>query len=850
MHDGPYYHITDPLTLSSIVYHETLPSGSAAESSTDTSGDSGLDTSGDSNTDTSGRQLFATSLVSCMDNSQIVPLYFDVVFDPNKKSIKYDISITTGVSGYIYAKVNVFAFGIDIIEEDINFCNIGWKQFCPVYPGSMEIESIQYLDSKYVDMIPGIAFTFPDLDATVRIILMDSDGNDVGCLQASFSNGKTVSHVAAKWATAVVAGIGLLVSSVLSLFGNSASASRLSAMSVAMFTYFQSVVIISMLKVQEIPPIAGAWSENLAWSMGLIEVPFMQKIFRWFVQASGGTPDQYLTSSSTSVLTQRSLEVGFESIKTGILGFLFPHLFGTSSSSSSNVNLFGRSDSSANGTLINQDDVQGSHYLKILRGIPRVGYKAGIEPSSIVCTGFTFFFVFLYLLIAVFFIFRLISVNTTKKRWFNRTVDDGYSWKPLLKGTLCRYIYIGFPQLVVLSLFEFTFIDSPAVVVIAALLIILAIGSMSWSCYRVIKWGNLSMKQHNNAAAILYGNSDVLTRYGFLYTMLDASRYWFCAVILLYGFVKYLFVALVQASGKTQAMACFIIDLGYTIFMGITMPYLDKPTNIMSIVTNVVVTVNSFLFTFFSGLYNAPPAVASIMGLVFFILNAAFSLLLLLYILFFAGLVIFSKNPDSKFSPAKDDRASFRKKHESLYNGPDGAQELMDLGQVARGHDTNWASEMYKLKNIVDSSNSGSEIKDESNEMAVDDEDGNTATIGQKIKDTLTRGKSLLSRKGTLKKKNNAGLAVGTAGAGRAVMDSNSNKSIGHDTVGELEPPRRFKRSGSGHVSIPGSQSDLETHHHMISIDGSASVDTSLYANEATQPANIYKNDGPSYNYL
>lgn len=800
------------------------------------------------------RQLFSTSLVTCMENTKIVPHYFKVTFDPDKRSLKYDISITTEVSGYIYAYVDVYAYGIDVIQEELNFCSIGWKQFCPMFTGSMEVESVEYIDKKYVDMIPGIAFTFPDLDAVARIIIVNSKNEPVGCLQSSFSNGRTVSHIGAKWATAVVAGIGLLISSVLSLFGNSASASRMSAMSLTMFTYFQSVIIISMLHVQKIPPIAGAWSENLAWSMGLIETSFMQKIFRWYVQATGGTPTQYLTSTTLSLLAQRSLDFGVDVMNNGLWSAVSTLVTGGSS-------LARRATQPDSSNFINMDDVEGSKFLKILRGMIRVGYKAGIEPTSIVCTGFTFFIIFLYVLVAGFLVFRLacrgrrgrrdgaesIDAPIDQKRpsLFRRSVAPDYAWNTTLKGTLLRYIYIGFPQLVILSLWEFTQVDSPAVVVIAVFFLLLALSTMGYSCYKVIKFGRQSVAEHNNAAAILYGESRILGKYGFLYTMLDAQKYWFAGVMLLYWLVKFIFVSLCQGSGKTQALVIFVLDLAYTIYTGIQKPYLDKPTNVMNICISSVNTVNSLFFTFFSGLFHTPSAVAAIMGLVFFFLNAAFSLLLLIYILFFACVVVFSKNPDAKFSPAKDDRASFRKKHQSLYNGPDGAEELLDLGQVAQGHNANWASEMYKLKNLVDSSNSASEVKDEGSELVADEADKpkrSGSRLGLKIKDTLHRGKSLLSRKGTTRKNKKQE-------ADDLPLTSNSptSKGSGHDTIGDLQPPDRFVKSDSGHVSIPSSSSNYGLHQRLTSVDGS--VDTSLYTNEATQPANLYKTNGSYGHY-
>lgn len=108
--------------------------------------------------------------------------------------------------------------------------------------------------------------------------------------------------------TAVIAGIGLLTSAVLSTFGNSTAASHISANTMSLFLYFQSVAVVAMQHVDSVPPIAAAWSENLAWSMGLIRITFMQKIFRWYVEATGGSASLYLTATTMSVLTQRGLD--------------------------------------------------------------------------------------------------------------------------------------------------------------------------------------------------------------------------------------------------------------------------------------------------------------------------------------------------------------------------------------------------------------------------------------------------------------------------------------------------------------------------------------------------------------
>ena len=158
----------------------------------------------------------ATSLVTCMDNSQITPLYFNVTFNPDDGSLRYALDLTTDISTYVVAHLQVYAYGFLIIERDIDMCSLGWPQFCPVFPGSLQIDSIEYISNDVVSLIPGIAYTVPDIDAVAKVIVKDRDTKQtLTCLQASFSNGKTISQTGAKWATAVIAGLGLLIACLL-----------------------------------------------------------------------------------------------------------------------------------------------------------------------------------------------------------------------------------------------------------------------------------------------------------------------------------------------------------------------------------------------------------------------------------------------------------------------------------------------------------------------------------------------------------------------------------------------------------------------------------------------------------
>jgi Transient receptor potential (TRP) ion channel len=67
------------------------------------------------------------------------------------------------------------------------------------------------------------------------------------------------------------------------------------------------------------------------------------------------------------------------------------------------------------------------------------------------------------------------------------------------------------------------------------------------------------------------------------------------------------------------------------------------------------------------------------MGIVFFVYNAAFALVLLILVLIASIYAIISKNPDMRYQPMRDDRGSFIKSNSALNT------ELDALANTARG---------------------------------------------------------------------------------------------------------------------------------------------------------------------
>lgn len=71
------------------------------------------------------------------------------------------------------------------------------------------------------------------------------------------------------------------------------------------------------------------------------------------------------------------------------------------------------------------------------------------------------------------------------------------------------------------------------------------------------------------------------------------------------------------------------------------------------------------------------------MGVVLVLYNAIFALVLLLMVLVSAFYAIFSKNPDLRYEPVRDDRGSFIRSQTQL----DVHKELDALGATARGEE-------------------------------------------------------------------------------------------------------------------------------------------------------------------
>jgi hypothetical protein len=610
------------------------------------------------------RLIESKSLNACQQNSSFTASLFNVVFTPNNNTITFDVVGVSSIQGNVSFGIEVTAYGYQLLKETLDPCNMNLNGMCPMSTGQIDIQSNIQLDQSTVDRIPGIAYGVPDLDANVKIVINATDNPDVSlaCVEANLSNGQTVDQKGVGWTTAVIAGLALVASAVTSGLGHSNTAAHVAANALSLFGYFQAQAIIGLTSVP-LPPIVQSWTQNFDWSMGIIEVDFMQSIATWYQKSTGGTPATLLNSlTTTSVqVEKRALpSIGKRAASTTIELLTRAHQMMKRSTGSS-VN-----------------EISGTY---IVKGIKRVAFRADIEATNVFLTGLAFFCIFIVFTIIFVALFKAFCELAVKRRWMksDKFEDFRNGWFTVLKGIMFRMVLIGYPQMTILCLWEFTQVDSPAEVVLAIFFFFGMTGTLAWAAMKVVRIAKRSVAMHKNPAYILYSDPSALNKWGFLYVQFRASAYYFILPTLVYIVIKGMFIAFGQNAGTVQAIALILIEAILLIGASVIRPWMDKSTNSFNIAICSVNFVNAIFLLVFTDVFNQPGLVTGVVGVVFFILNAAFSLVLLVLVLIATIYAFIRKNPDTRYQPMNDDRASFIKSQTQL------TTELDALGATARG---------------------------------------------------------------------------------------------------------------------------------------------------------------------
>jgi hypothetical protein len=618
---------------------------------------------------TAERIIESKSLNPCLANSTFAATLFHVAFTPDNRSLAFNVQGVSDIVGKVDAQLELLVYGYSAMRQDLKPCESEELEgLCEMNSGEIRIKSNLDIPQSVMAQIPGIAYTIPDLDATVRIKISNKTTKaPLACVEAELSNGHTVQQKAVAWVTAVIAGMGLVASAITSGLGHSNTAAHVAANAMSLFGYFQAQAFLGMCAVP-LPPVVAAWTQNFQWTMGIIRVGFLQKMATWYQRATGGTPTTYLTQLTTiSIEVQKKMKRSIDSV---------PMTKRALDASMRAIHpLVARSNADSTNAQTNANE------RVVLHGIDRVAFKAHIETTNIFFTGYCFFIIFVILVVLGVIAFKYICEALVKagKMKSDQFTDFRNGWQTVLKGILFRVILICFPQMMVLCFWEITKRDSAGEVVLAIFTLVTMICILAWASSKVVRIAQRSIAMHKNPAYILYSDPVALNKWGFLYVQYKAAMYYFVIPILIYVLIKAMFVGFAQKSGTVQAVALMLIELALLVGVSYLRPYMDKKTNGFNIAIAAINFLSSVFLLIFTEIFKQPPIVTGVVGVVFFIANAAFALVLLLMVLVSSGFALFTKNPDTRYQPMRDDRGSFIKSQTQL------TTELDALGATARG---------------------------------------------------------------------------------------------------------------------------------------------------------------------
>ncbi|KAK1990166.1 TRP-domain-containing protein [Colletotrichum falcatum] len=556
--------------------------------------------------------LQSSSLNSCLKDSDFSASLFNIVVSANNGSVTANVAAVVSVEGKAVFDVALRVYGYEYIRKSIDPCTANLQGLCPMKPGKIDMEfSFELGDA--LDAVPDIAYTIPDLDATIRALVnLTETGETVACVEAEFSNGKTVNLNGVKWATAVIAGLGLGSAGIISAMGHSDAAAHLAANALSLFGYFQAQAFLGLSGV-DMPPIVQGWTQNFQWSMGIVRLGWMQTLCTWYQRATGGEAARLLDEVRSVSVQVSKTKRSLDAVAARTAGPVRRGL----------------------AALARRANIKLENGSFLVFGIQRVAFKSRIETTNLFLTGLIVYCAFVLFTVIGVAAFRYGTEIAAKNNWTKRDrfAEFRRDWKTTLKGILFRLCLIGFPQIAVLCLWEFIQADSPALVVLAVVFFFGTLFTLFWASFKVIRIAKQSILTHQNPAHVLFSNPAIINKWGFLYIQYRASAYYFIIPSIGYQFLKAAVVAFGQGSGIGQAVALMVTEAAALIGVSVLKPYMDKPTNSFNIAIFAINFINSVFLLVFTNVFNAPGIVVGSVGVVLFVVNASFALVLLLMVM-------------------------------------------------------------------------------------------------------------------------------------------------------------------------------------------------------------------------
>lgn len=506
------------------------------------------------------------------------------------------------------------------------------------------------IPDEFAKLVPDIAFQIPDIAALAKLELKSLEtGDNVACIQSQVSNGKTTSVPAVPFVAAGIAGAALLVtgaSAVSAALGGGASAAGGAAAGpggapspsfTEVFSWLQGLAMNGMLSVNY-PPVYRSFTQNFAFSAGLVKWDALQRSIDSFRAATGGD----LEASSVDRLRNTTLvfadgttapgDASLAGVKRAMEGFAL---------------LARRQIETTVGAAATGDSE--SDEMGVIREAV-TGIQAYVQQLSIPASD-TFMTVLLVVAIAIAATAAgILLVKAILELWalFGSFPSALAGFRKHYWGSIARaittLILLLYGIWVLYCVVQFAQGDSWAAKTLAGVTLALFTGVLAFFSWKI--WNTARrLRRAEGDSSGLYEDKKIWVKYSLFYESYKKTYWWVFVPTIVYMFTKGLVLAVTDGSGRVQTASMIAIESLFLILLLWSRPYERKSGNVINIVIQVVRVLSVACILVFVEELGVPQTTQTVAGAVLVAVQSALTGVLAILIVWNAFNACCKENP-------------------------------------------------------------------------------------------------------------------------------------------------------------------------------------------------------------
>ena len=494
----------------------------------------------------------------------------------------------------------------------------------------------QSIPSEYVNKIPSIAYSVPDLDGDAKMTLTSKDsGEEVACIQSGVTNGKSVELPAVSYVAAAIAAAALVASALgaAASGGSHAGQSTSSPGFVEVMWWFQGLAMNGMHSVNY-PGVYRSFSKNFAFSTGLVSWGGLQRSIDSFRKSTGGntTTNSYdfLQNATLVFPDNTTVQTSSDIAKRGL--FLLARQVSTSINGTGNATA--THSSPKNQTFV--DGIQG--YAEQLT----------IPDTNTFMTVLLVFAIVVAAIVVGILLFKVIleawaiwgtfpkSLTTFRKEY----------WR-VMAQTIVNLILLLYGIWTLYCIFQFTHGDSWAAKLLAGLTLGVFTAILAFFTWKIFS-AVTKMRKQEGTTASLYENKETWKKYSLFYGNYKRGYWWLFVPAIVYMFAKGCILASADGHGLVQTGGQIIVEALMLALLLWSRPFNRKSGNWINIIIQIVRVLSVVCILIFVEELGIAQTTKTITGVVLIIVQSALTGILAILIMVNSIITCCKENPHRK----------------------------------------------------------------------------------------------------------------------------------------------------------------------------------------------------------